>query len=403
MAAENMTPEDYAQQQAINRQQQLAAMLMQQGMQQPQSQMVSGRYVAPSIFQNIAPLVQAYMGRQMLEKGDKKAIELAERIRSAKGEKEQKITNLIAGTPDQVTQMAGPYGQGVGMGGANVPMPVAVQPGTKPDLAAALREIGSNNPYGVGKEYKASILSNMIPKTPDAVAQYNFAKSPEGGNFKGSFNDFQNQMTPYQRASLAIQGSNQAQSRVPMGYRMKQDGTLEAIPGGPADQKALTVNAGRETVDTLVTGLKSQYDTLKEGGGITTKENTFKNIPAFISSTGVGQTTGKLFGTQNQSARNTISQSRPLLLQAIKKATGASAKEMDSNVELQMYLRAATDPTLDYEANIYALEQLQTLYGLGGSAPVSGTPGGAPTGGSLPSAADIDAEIARRQNKNNPR
>jgi hypothetical protein len=381
MAAENMTPEDYAQQQAINRQQQLAQLLMQQGMQQPQSQMVSGRYVAPSIFQNIAPLVQAYMGKQMLEQGDKKTMELAERIRSAKGEKEQKITNLIAGTPDQATEMAGPYGQGVGRGGANVPMPVAVQPGTKPDLAAALREIGTNNPYGVGKEYKASILSNMIPKTPDAVAQYNFAKSPEGGSFKGSFNDFQNQITPYQRQSLAIQAGNQAQSRVPMGYRMKQDGTLEAIPGGPADQKALTVNAGRETVDTLVTGLKAQYDALKEGGGITTKDNTFMNIPAFISSTGVGQTTGKLFGTQNQSARNTISQSRPLLLQAIKKATGASAKEMDSNVELQMYLRAATDPTLDYEANIYALEQLQTLYGIGGNAPVGSTLDSKPMGG----------------------
>ena len=375
-----LPPELYEQQQLLNRQQQFAQLLMQQN-QQPQGQMVSGRYVAPSWAQQLAPVASMLTGAYLAKQGDKKTIELAEKIRSAKGEKEQKITNLMAGTPEQVTEMAGPYGQGVGRGGANVPMPVAVQPGTKPDLAAALREIGTNNPYGVGKEYKATILSSMNPKTPDAVAQYNFAKSPEGGGFKGSFNDFQNQITPYQKQSLAIQAGNQAQSRVPMGYRMKQDGTLEAIPGGPADQKALTVNAGRETVDTLVTGLKAQYDTLKEGGGITTKDNTFKNIPAFISSTGVGQTTGKLFGTQNQSARNTISQSRPLLLQAIKKATGASAKEMDSNVELQMYLRAATDPTLDYEANIYALEQLQTLYGIGGTAPAGSTLDSKPMGG----------------------
>ena len=395
----NMSPEDYTQQQALNRQQQLAAMLMQQGQQMPQGQMVSGRFVPTSFFQNLVPLANIAASKYIGGKADTDQTKLAERIRTAKGEKEQKITNLIAGTPEQTTQMAGPYGQGVGPGGKDVPMPVAVQPATAPNLAAALREIGTNNPYGVGTEYKSAILSNMMPKTPDAVAQYNFAKSPEGGGFKGSFNDFQNQMTPYQRQYLAIQASNQAQSRVPMGYRMKPDGTLEAIPGGPADQKALTVNAGRETVDTLVTGLKAQYDTLKEGGGITTKENTFKNIPAFLSSTGVGQTTGKLFGTQNQSARNTIAQSRPLLLQAIKKATGASAKEMDSNVELQMYLRAATDPTLDYESNIAALQQLQTLYGIGGTAPIIGAPGGAPAGGGLPSAADIDAEIARRQNK----
>jgi len=40
-------PELYAQQQQLNRQQQLANLLTQQGFQQPQGQMVSGRYVAP--------------------------------------------------------------------------------------------------------------------------------------------------------------------------------------------------------------------------------------------------------------------------------------------------------------------------------------------------------------------
>ena len=375
MVAQNMTPEDYAQQQALNRQQQLAAMLMQQGTQQPQGQMVSGRYVPTSFFQNILPLANIAASQYVGKKADTEQAKLAERIRTARGEKEKAITNLIAGTPDQVIEMAGPYGQGVGKGGANVPMPVAVQPGTKPDLAAALREIGTNNPYGVGAEYKPAILSNMIPKTPDAVAQYNFAKSPEGGGFKGSFNDFQNQITPYQRQSLAIQAGNQAQQKIPMGYRMKQDGTLEPIPGGPADQKAQTVNAGRETVDTLIAGLKDQYGILKKGGGITTTENTFMNVPAYLSSTGAGQAAGKLFGTQNQSARNTIVQSRPLLLAAIKNATGMSAKQMDSNVELKMYLDAATNPSLDFEANMAALNQLETLYGLGSTA------SGAPMGG----------------------
>jgi hypothetical protein len=382
MAAQNMSPEDYAQQQALNRQQQLAAMLMQQGQQMPQGQMVSGRYVPTSFFQNLVPLANIAASQYIGKKADTEQTKLAEKIRTAKGEKEKAITNLIAGTPDQVTEMAGPYGQGVGKGGANVPMPVAVQPGTKPDLAAALREIGTNNPYGVGTEYKASILSNMMPKVPDAVAQYKFAQTPEGGSFKGSFNEFQNQMTPYQRQSLAIQAGNQAQSRVPMGYRMKQDGTLEAIPGGPADQKALTVNAGRETVDTLVTGLKDKYDLLKSSGGITsTTGGPIGNVLAATSSSGFGQALGRTFGTQNQSERNKIAQSRPLLLQAIKKATGASSKEMDSNVELQMYLKAATDPTLDYEANIYALEQLQTLYGIGGTAPAGSTLDNKPMGG----------------------
>jgi len=381
MVAQNMSPEDYAQQQALNRQQQLAAMLMQQGTQLPQGQMVSGRFVPTSFFQNLVPLANIAASKYIGQKADTEQSKLAERIRTARSEKEKAITNLIAGTPDQVTEMAGPFGQGVGRGGANVPMPVAVQPGTKPDLAAALREIGTNNPYGVGTEYKSAILSNMMPKTPDAVAQYKFAQSPEGGGFKGSFNDFQNQLTPYQRQSLAIQAGNQAQQKIPMGYRMTADGKgLEPIPGGPADQKAQTVNAGRETVDTLIAGLKDQYGILKKGGGITSTENTFMNVPAFLSSTAAGQATGKLFGTQNQSARNTIIQSRPLLLAAIKNATGMSAKQMDSNVELKMYLDAATNPSLDFEANMAALNQLEALYGLSGTA--GATPsGGAPMGG----------------------
>jgi hypothetical protein len=380
MQAGTMSPEDYAQQQALNRQQQMAALLMQQGTQQPQGQMVSGRYVPTSFFQNLQPVANMLTGAYLAKQGDTEAAKLAQKIRDAKNTKEQAITNLIAGTPDQTTEMAGPYGKSGG--GVNVPMPVAVQPGQKPDLAAALREIGTNNPYGVGKEYKASILSNMIPKTPDEVAKYNFAKTPEGGNFKGTFNDFQNQMNEYQKRSLAIQGANQAQSRVPMGYRMKQDGSLEAIPGGPADQKAQTIDIGRQTVDTLITGLKDKYNLLKESGGITsTSQGALSNVPAYLSSSGVGQALGKTFATENQSARNTIAQSRPLLLQAIARATGMSSKQMDSNTELQMYLKAATDPTLDYEANTYALNQLQTLYGLGGTAPVvdgnaSGNTGG---------------------------
>ena len=40
-----------------------------------------------------------------------------------------------------------------------------------------------------------------------------------------------------------------------------------------------------------------------------------------------------------------------------------SAKQMDSNAELKMYLAAATDPSLDYESNINALKQLERLFG----------------------------------------
>jgi len=174
-----LSPEDYAQQQAINRQQRFADMLMQQG-QQPQGQMISGRYVAPSFFQMLNPVANMLAGAYIGKQSDTEAAKLAEKIRQGKAAKEEEITNYVTGTPEKATELAGPYA-------GNVPMPTAVMPATKPDLAAALKAINTNNPYGAGSEYKAAIVGNMIPKTPDDVARFKYAQTPEGGGFKGNY------------------------------------------------------------------------------------------------------------------------------------------------------------------------------------------------------------------------
>ena len=123
---------------------------------------------------------------------------------------------------------------------------------------------------------------------------------------------------------------------------------------------------GRGTVDSMVTSLLDYYDQLSKSGGITDpSKGAISNIGAGVASSSAGQAMGKLLGTKDQSIRNSIEQQRPLLLQAIKEATGMSAKQMDSNVELKMYLAAATDPKLDIQANIDALNNLSKLYGLG--------------------------------------
>jgi len=49
---------------------------------------------------------------------------------------------------------------------------------------------------------------------------------------------------------------------------------------------------------------------------------------------------------------------------AIMRATGMSAKAIDSNAELKLWLATATDPTKSYEANIEALQNIENLYGL---------------------------------------
>ena len=77
-----LNPEQMLQQQQILRQQKMAEMLMQQGMQQPQGQMISGRYVAPSIFQNLAGLANTYMGQRGIERAEQAQLDLAKRLRA---------------------------------------------------------------------------------------------------------------------------------------------------------------------------------------------------------------------------------------------------------------------------------------------------------------------------------
>jgi hypothetical protein len=108
MAIGTLPPELYEQQQQLNRQQQMAQMLMQQGQQQPQNQMVSGRYVAPSFFQNILPLVQTYAGTRLAEKGDKQAIELAAKLRQRYGDELKEFRNLMQGREQLAPEQAGP-------------------------------------------------------------------------------------------------------------------------------------------------------------------------------------------------------------------------------------------------------------------------------------------------------
>jgi hypothetical protein len=106
MAIGTLPPELYEQQQQLNRQQQMAQALMQQGQQMPQGQMVSGRYVAPSFFQNILPLAQMYAGTRMAEKGDKQALELAQALRNRQTQEIEQFGELMKTDPAAAYRLA---------------------------------------------------------------------------------------------------------------------------------------------------------------------------------------------------------------------------------------------------------------------------------------------------------
>jgi len=160
----NLSPEDFAQQQAITRQQRLASMLM-QNTAQPQGQMVSGRYVAPSFFQNILPLVNAYVGKGMLEEGDTQQMKLAEAIRGRNAAEAQDIIQTLEGTPDYKPAVMPMYARD---DEGNMMPPVEQQVGQAPNRQLALmKALKSTSPMG------RMVANTLITKSLEDPKEFN--------------------------------------------------------------------------------------------------------------------------------------------------------------------------------------------------------------------------------------
>jgi hypothetical protein len=92
--------------QDVGRQRKLAELLMAQGMQQPQGQMISGRYIAPSFAQQLNPIANILAGQAIGERADTKQTELATALR---GRQQQEITQfgeLLKTDPNKAYQFA---------------------------------------------------------------------------------------------------------------------------------------------------------------------------------------------------------------------------------------------------------------------------------------------------------
>jgi hypothetical protein len=82
--------------QDVSRQRKLAELLMSKGLEQPQGQMISGHYVAPSWTQQLAPLANAVIGTSAANQADTQEAKLAEALRMQKGEALNTFQQLMA-------------------------------------------------------------------------------------------------------------------------------------------------------------------------------------------------------------------------------------------------------------------------------------------------------------------
>jgi hypothetical protein len=142
-------------------------------------------------------------------------------------------------------------------------------------------------------------------------------------------------------------------------------GTL-AAEQSPLAPKVIAANAGKDLVGDVATQMGNSYLKLFESGGIkSTTRGAAANLAASSQSSMLGQIGGSILGTENQSERDFIKSQRPILVQGIVKATGMTASQINSNVELKNLLDAATDPDKGYETNAKNLNLINKRFGTG--------------------------------------
>jgi hypothetical protein len=143
---------------------------------------------------------------------------------------------------------------------------------------------------------------------------------------------------------------------------------IQVVPGsklaGEIPEREKKADAQKRLTDSLGE-LRNLYSDLDAAGGIvSTDSSVADNIFASIASSGAGQAVGTLAGNENQSRRNKIKALQPIILNAVRQATGMGAKAMDSDAELKFYMRSVTDPKVDVQTAGFAIKMLKANYGV---------------------------------------
>lgn len=114
--------------------------------------------------------------------------------------------------------------------------------------------------------------------------------------------------------------------------------------------------------DTLSTAETLVKDLAKMGGMTSTSKGPLANLVTSLQTGTVGQMGGRTFGTKEQAKRDELKSIRLQLLNAVKEATGMSAQQLNSNVELKTYLDSLGSEGMTKEANLAILDNLSRRY-----------------------------------------
>lgn len=320
----------------IQRKQRLAQLLTERGMQAPQGQVVSGRYVAPNPLQYLSQLFNVYQGQNLEKTAEERQQALAKAIRERGVEEATGIMGALGGAPEQAVYGAGQEG----------PTKTITQEAQLPNPQLALaKALAAETP--AGRALLPSVMERAMPKDFDltegqvrfrtnpvtgkveevargaekkteAMRNFEFAKS---NGFTGSFDDYQNRLTPYQKAELSLQ-------REKFEFEKGKDKVLTESQGNAA---AFGIRAKES--DMILKGLENKG--VRTGGVI---KGTLESVPL------VGGALGRTFNWTAGDEQQATTQARKNFVTAIlRKESGASISPTEFENEEKKYFPQVGD------------------------------------------------------------
>lgn len=222
----------------------------------------------------------------------------------------------------------------------------------------------------------------------DLIRNYNAAKAQ---GFTGSLFDYERRIkeagrTPAQPVAPTLDSvvdPKNPNQMIRVDVRRYTPGTSIGSPGvigvyGKEPGAAVRENkaeAGKTQLADDLDNLRASFTALDAMRAIpSTERNPLSNIAAATAATGLGQMAGRAVGTAAQVEREVINSARTRLVNSIKNATGMSAQQLNSNVELQTMLKSISDPGQPIQAALRIIDDIDNAYVKGAGMPKKNAP-----------------------------
>lgn len=373
LEASGLPPELVAQLMGSSKRRAIAEAMLRQAMQAPEVQQPKGRFqgvVSP--LEHIAKLTQGVLARGDMRAADDERAAIGRQAESGRKAAMEAYMKQKLGAPEVA------YTDTLG----SEPPQAPISPGVKADPRGALAA-GFADPYlkdskflqmeqgsldkAEAREDQQAFLSQQAKQAAaDRAANLAAQLESRAAEVKMRLED-----KALDRASREMLMRSQQEIQRELGLARAE--AAKAAAQSRIDAQTEKANAKKEQQDKakeMVSGLLNElsdyYDELKgKGAAIDTTKSGPANAYASLRASPVGQMVGGAVGTEEQTVRDKIKQTSPMLMNAIRQATAMGARGLDSNAELKFYLQAVTDPAKSIQFNKAALKILDTAYGLG--------------------------------------